>query len=189
MRRRAAVIIRERLTPYAIPFVIVLLVILAAVAVVGVLLKPADAVVLEVVPIDDDEQVQVQLAGAVATPGVYALPPGSTLEEALALAGGALAGADTASLDLSAELRDGQFTLIPTADVAAAAPVEPLDANAATAAEFETLPGIGPVIAARIVAYREALGGFSSVDQLSEVSGISDRMVEELRPFVVVETP
>ena len=182
-------LLRTRVTPAAIPTAVAMLVVLALIAIIGVLTRPSDAVVIEVVPIDDD-QLQVQVAGAVAETGVFALPPGSTVADALQLAGGTVDGADTGSLDLALELSDGQFIVVPGGsdpeDVASSGPI---DINAATVSELEMLPGVGPVIAGRIVQYRETLGGFTSVDQLVEISGISERMVAELRPLVVVETP
>ncbi|MFL5761417.1 MAG: ComEA family DNA-binding protein [Thermomicrobiales bacterium] len=84
-------------------------------------------------------------------------------------------------------------TPVPTRDPNQPAPIDqarpsavagPININTATAAELDTLPGIGPAIAARIVAYRDSHGAFASVDELADVSGISARMVDNLRPLI-----
>lgn len=142
----------------------------------------------------------VDISGGVATPGVYELPGSSRLQQAIDEAGGLTADADVSSLNLAGRLGDGEKVVIPTGNVAIRAPStgatpesdrsasadELINLNSADAVELDSLPGVGPVIAERIVAYRAANGPFASVDQLAEIEGISDAMVEEFRPLVTI---
>jgi competence protein ComEA len=139
----------------------------------------------------------VHVAGAVRRPGVYELPEGSRVIDALEAAGGAERGGDLAALNLAAVLADGQQVLVtdrgatPSSPVAGGAVPSPgapasVNVNAATPEELETLPGIGEVLAAAIVQFREEHGPFSSVDQLLDVSGIGEVTLEEIRDFVTV---
>lgn len=151
----------------------------------------------------------VAVGGAVATPGVVALPAAARLDDALAAAGGPLPDADLASLNLARRLRDEEQIVVPrraggsdrsagSAPLAAspASPAPPeaerpevaprLDLNRAAVEELDDLPGIGPALAGRIVDYRDANGPYRAVEELAAVDGISSRMVEALRPFVVV---
>lgn len=141
----------------------------------------------------------VHVAGWVEEPGVYELPDGSRVIDALQAAGGAKRGAELAALNLAAPLTDGQQVLVPrAADAAQGAGATPAPAgsgatgttlvnvNVASAEELETLPGIGEVLAATIVQYREEHGPFTSVDQLLDVSGIGEVTLEELRDLVTI---
>ncbi|GBC92222.1 ComE operon protein 1 [bacterium HR15] len=143
--------------------------------------------------------VVVHVAGQVRKPGVYTLPSGSRLRDALQQAGGAKPEADLDGVNLAEPLSDGQKIYVPhkaetrvaTAFNEPRAPLKsparfPLDINRATAEELEQLPGIGPVLAARIVEYRRAHGRFQSVDELLEVRGIGPKRLEQLRPYVIV---
>lgn len=129
----------------------------------------------------------VDVAGDVRRPGLVRLPAGSRVADAVAAAGGALPGATTEGLNLARVLEDGEQVLVG----APAAPASPgaaglVDLNAATAEQLDALPGVGPVLAERIVAWRDAHGPFASVDQLREVSGIGERKFAELRDLVTV---
>jgi competence protein ComEA len=132
----------------------------------------------------------VHVAGEVRRPGVYRIAGDGRVIQALRLAGGPTPRADLAALNLAAPLQDGQRVLVPprapAASGSAAAPARagPLSLSAATTAELEALDGVGPALAARIVAWRDAHGGFSSIDQLLEVPGIGDGRLEALRPQV-----
>lgn len=151
--------------------------------------------VLRVEPLETPADITVYVGGAVAQPGLHTLPAGSRLADALDRAG-LLPGADTSRLPLAERLRDGQTIVVPersaqvTESSTAIAPVESastlININTASADELETLPGIGPALADRIVAYRTEHGPFRSVDELAEVRGISPRMVDELRGRVTV---
>jgi competence protein ComEA len=150
-------------------------------------------------------EVVVHVAGAVASPGVRRLPPGSRVTDALDAAGGALPGADLPRINLAALLVDGQQVYVPkpgeevpvaagasvpggagTAASAGPVPGAPVDVNTATAEQLDTLPGVGPATAAAIIAHREQHGPFSSVDQLLDVRGIGDAKLEQLRDLVSV---
>ena len=141
-----------------------------------------------------ESPVHVSMAGAIATPGVVVLGPDSRLADAIEAAGGLRADADVSGLNLAGRVGDGEHIVIPVGAAGNAGPsgtdvrVEPgrIDLNVATASELEALPGIGEVLAARIVAYRESHGSFATVDDLAKVEGISTGMLEELRPLVTV---
>ncbi len=151
--------------------------------------------VLRVEPLETPSEITVYVGGAVAQPGLYTLPAGSRLVEVLERAV-LLPGADTSRLPLAERLRDGQSIVVPerpiqgTSSEAVATAAEPssplIDLNTASVDELETLPGIGPALAERIVAYRTEHGPFQSVDELAEVRGISPRMVDQLRGLVTV---
>jgi competence protein ComEA len=137
----------------------------------------------------------VDVAGWVRRPGVYAFAAGARIVDAIARAGGARRGADLAALNLAAPLADGTQILVPREGEAPAAgstgttaggPGALVDVNTASATELEALPGIGEVLAATIVAYREEHGPFASVDQLEDVSGIGPSTLEDIRDLVTI---
>jgi competence protein ComEA len=162
--------------------------------------RPRD-LVLQIEPVSGASDVTVYVSGAVEEPGLYTLPRGSRVADAIDLAG-ALTDADLSSVDMARELRNEQSIAVPfeapsspptagsssspIAVAPATNPPESIDVNVASAAELERLPGIGPVLAERIVRYREQHGPFTSLDELSAVQGISDRMVEDLRSRATV---
>jgi len=145
-------------------------------------------------------RVVVHVAGAVVTPGVVTLAAGSRVIDAVEAAGGALPSADLDRLNLAAKVVDGQRVLVQhvgdppaAADPSAAggdgtgAPASgPLDLNAATQAQLEALPGIGPSLAQAIIAERTRKGGFRSVNELQQVHGIGERRFAELKTLVTV---
>ncbi|HSY16075.1 MAG TPA: ComEA family DNA-binding protein [Jatrophihabitantaceae bacterium] len=139
----------------------------------------------------------IDIVGRVARPGVYRLPAGSRVDDALRLAGGALPGVDLTQLNLASKVSDGQQIAVgvpgaPADQAGAGASGEPagtagpLDLNTATAEQLDALPGVGPVLAQHIVAWRQAHGRFDSVDQLREVSGVGPAKYDDLRPLVTV---
>ncbi len=139
----------------------------------------------------------VHVAGAVQRPGLYELPDGARIADAIAAAGGALPRADVDALNLAEVLVDGQKVEVPRkgapADPVPTQPSSPVaggssvvDLNTADQIALEDIPGIGPVKAAAIIAYREESGGFSSIEQLLEVSGIGPATLESIRPYVTV---
>ena len=131
----------------------------------------------------------VHVAGEVRTPGVVRLPEGARVVDAIETAGGATADAALAGVNLAAEVTDGGQIVVPSrhAPVTAAAASDGLVAiNTATAAELEALPGVGPVLAGRIVAHREDVGTFDTAEDLLDVSGIGESILSRLRPFVRV---
>ena len=139
------------------------------------------------------KQVVVHVSGQVAAPGVYELPEGSRVQDALAAAGGPLAEGDANALNLAAVLVDGQKVTIPkpgeavpdgvgTAD---GMPGGKVNLNTATADQLEELPGVGPVLAERIVTHR-AKRQFTSPRQLMEVSGFGPKKYEALKDQITV---
>jgi competence protein ComEA len=133
--------------------------------------------------------VVVDVTGAVARPGVYRLPAGARVTDAVQRAGGASGGALLEAINLAARLADGQQVVVPkrgpggTPLAAAGASGEegPISLGTATAEELDTIDGIGPVTAEKIIEYRDLHGGLSSVDQLDQVSGIGPATMESLR--------
>ena len=137
-------------------------------------------------------QLVVDVAGAVARPGVYHLAAGTRIADAVAIAGGATAKADVTLVNLAAPLADGEQVLVPERGAAAAvqgaaAPsaTAPLDLNTASAEQLDALPGIGPTTAQKIIAYRQTNGPFRSVDDLEAVPGIGPSKVAQLKGLVI----
>jgi competence protein ComEA len=154
-------------------------------------------------------EVVVHVSGAVKRAGVYRLAPESRVADAIEQAGGATEHADLDALNLAEPLQDGQKIHVPrkgevsapaVASVApsrtprsapqaaaTATPQFPINLNTATAEQLEAIPGIGPVLAQRIIEYRQTHGRFQSVDELLEVHGIGPKRLENMRPYVVVK--
>jgi competence protein ComEA len=142
-------------------------------------------------------KVTVDVAGKVRRPGVATLPAGSRVVDALRKAGGARAGVDLSSLNLARVLVDGEQILVgraaPAGGIAASAstaapdPVGSLvNLNTASAEQLDTLPGVGPVTAQKILEWRSAHGAFSAVDELLEVDGIGEKTLADLAPHVTL---
>lgn len=133
--------------------------------------------------------VVVHVAGAVASPGVYRLPAGARVTDAVRRAGGAGHGAMLEAINLAARLADGQQVVVPKRGPAGAplaaggATVAdgPISLGTASAEQLEEIDGIGPVTATKIVEFRDQQGGLASVDQLDQVSGIGPATMESLR--------
>lgn len=130
-------------------------------------------------------EVVVDVTGKVRRPGVRRLPTGSRVADAVKAAGGALPGADTGALNLARLVADGEQVAVGVPVPAPGATGALVSLSAATPEQLETLPGVGPVLARHIVDYRTQHGGFTSVDQLDEVTGIGDRRLADLKPLVV----
>ena len=135
----------------------------------------------------------VHVVGAVRRPGVYRLPSWSRLAAALRRAGGATAGADLQGVNLAAKVTDGQQVIVPAraagaagiADPAATvAPGEPVSLNNATMDQLDELDGVGPATAQKILDYRKEHGGFGSVEDLKQVSGIGPKRFDALKEKV-----
>lgn len=161
-----------------------------------------------------DQPVVVSVVGLVGKPGLVTLDPGARIADALTAAGGPLDGADLVDLNMARRLADGEQIVVgiapapgeptvmgssvspgaspaassaePPASGTADAPPDSVDLNTATVEQLDTLPGVGPVTAAAIVAWRDANGRFSSVDQLGDVDGIGPARLDKLRDRVHV---
>ncbi len=131
--------------------------------------------------------VVVDVTGAVRRPGVYRLPAGARVIDALKRAGGAVRGAAVEAINRAARLADGQQVAVPEAGPGGAAATAatgeegPISLGSATVDQLDTIDGIGPVTAEKIVEYRDQHGGLASVDQLDDVSGIGPATMESLR--------
>jgi competence protein ComEA len=140
-------------------------------------------------------EVVVAVAGKVRKPGLVRLPVGSRVADALQAAGGAQPGVDVAVLNLARKVVDGELIMVgasappvPVAATGAAGgvPAGPVNLNTATLADLDTLPGVGPVLAQRIMDARTAQGGFTAVSDLRKVDGIGDSRYEQLKDLVTV---
>ncbi len=130
----------------------------------------------------------VDVAGAVQRPGVYRLPAGARVIDAIERAGGAAGGAMLEGINRAARLADGQQVMVPKrgpggsiATAGVTAEDGPISLGSASVEQLDTIDGIGPVTAAKIVEYRDQHGGLASVDQLDKVSGIGPATMESLR--------
>lgn len=158
-----------------------------------------------------ETEVVVSVVGLVHTPGLVTLPPGARIADALEAAGGAVDGADTLGLNMARRVADGEQIVVgvdppagdpgrmgssvvsetstaatPAGGEKPGGPTGLVDLNTATVEQLDTLPGVGPVTAEAIVAWREANGRFASVDQLGDVDGIGAARLDKLRNLVRV---
>lgn len=141
---------------------------------------------------EDAKRVVVHVAGRVRRPGVYRLPAGARVDDAVRRAGGVRAGADLTAVNLAAEVEDGRQIVVPAAAggtpaAAGGAPgaaAAPLNLNTATVEQLQELDGIGPGLAGKIVAHREEHGGFGSVRELGDVPGIGEKRLAAIEEHV-----
>jgi competence protein ComEA len=139
------------------------------------------------------ETLVVHVSGMVLSPGVVHVPAGSIVADVVEAAGGLIVGASIETLNLAATVTSGEHVVVPGIDDSAPMTATesgdgtegPLSLNTATATELESLPGVGPVLAERIVAFRDQNGPFSVVEDLLEVSGIGEAKLAALRDLVV----
>ncbi|TWD82869.1 competence protein ComEA [Kribbella amoyensis] len=138
--------------------------------------------------------VVVHVAGKVRRPGLIRTRPGARVADVLTAAGGALPGTDLTTLNLARPVTDGEQILVgvpgnqpvPSTPGGPKQSTGPVDLNTATLAQLEELPGVGPVLAQRILDYRTQNGRFTSVEELQEVSGVGAKKYESLKPHVRV---
>jgi competence protein ComEA len=146
--------------------------------------------------------IKVHVTGHVNWPGVYDMPPNTRVQDAIARAGGARPEADVDALNLAAYVQDGSKITVPAKGETVMNPVQgggsvpafspsttalgPVNVNTASQAEIEALPGVGPKLAARIIAARAQTGGFHSVEEIGSVPGIGPKKLEQMRPYLTV---
>jgi competence protein ComEA len=178
---------------------------IAAVAVAYALMQAVDNRSAPPIVIEDaaaTQPVVVDVRGAVSTPGMYELPPGARIQDAVRAAGGLSPEADLSTINLARRLRDGEVIVIlelplTAGTVTPANTIDPGDGdstraqgrinlNTATVAELDVLPGVGEVTAERIITYREENGPFRAVDDLIHIQGISARTIDGFRDLVTV---
>lgn len=143
-------------------------------------------------------EVVVAVAGKVKSPGLVRLPPGSRVADAVAAAGGILPGTDLATVNLARKVTDGELIVVGVPAAVAGDGTGPAGAgdpaaaggkvnlNTATLSQLDALPGVGPVLAQRIIDYRTSHGGFRSVSELRQVDGIGDARFDDLKDRVTV---
>ena len=158
-------------------------------------------------PAPEPARIVVDVVGAVVRPGVHELPAGSRVTDAIDAAGGFTAGADRIRLNLAQPVADGSRVWVPAVGESTGPDLVPViggsggaegdrgpgsatvDINTADAASLESLPGIGPSLAAAIVEHRQRHGPFATVDDLIDVSGIGPAKLEQIRPRATAAGP
>ena len=140
--------------------------------------QPSDSAAIE-------QYLYVHIVGEVVTPGMYQLPLGARLVDAVFAAGGLTEFADTSSVNLARELSDGEQVVVSSvnekSETLGTSSGGLISINRASDKELEELPGIGPALSARIIAWREANGGFKSIEDLLKVSGIGENLLSGLK--------
>ena len=148
-------------------------------------------------PVPTDKPIVVHITGAVPRPGVYALPQGARIQDGISAAGGFLAEAEKSGINLAALLEDGEKLDIPFIEGGSPVLATPLpevvtttteliNINTATSAELDTLPGIGPTTAQKIIDYRDQNGPFINTEDIINVSGIGPGTYERLKDLITV---
>lgn len=152
---------------------------------------PVRSVTAAAAPTTPVAQIMVAVTGTVRHPGIVSLPDGARVADAITAAGGLLPDADLGLLNLARRLNDGEQVIVgipgavpDTGGATGDGTSPPVNVNSAAATELETLPGIGPAMAQRIVEWRTEHGRFESVDQLTDVPGIGPARLEQLRDRV-----
>jgi len=174
-----------------------------AISLLYVSLRPAAGGKVPLLPTASPQPMVIYITGAVVRPGVYALPPGSRMLDAITAAGGPTDQADLSTINAAEPLEDGQQIEIPGAAgeatpvftlgggglvlTATPLPGGPVNINTADLAALDALPGIGPSTAQAILDYRTENGPFTSVEDLLKVPGIGSKTLEDLRPLITVQ--
>jgi competence protein ComEA len=175
------------------PWQTILLGTLAGAIVISLLLVislPNKTVPLQFLPTTTPSPLVIHITGAVLNPGIKTLPSGSRVNDVVELAGGVLETADLEKINLAAPIFDGQKIHIPNygetlnLTTSSEGNTELVPLNSASAKDLEKLPGIGEEKAAAIIAEREKRGQFQSIDELLEVKGISDNLLNQIRSLI-----
>ncbi len=204
----------KRYGPYLAMLVLFLVVLVGTVfilrrpePVVMTIITPTPRPTPTLAPTPTVAMVRVDVRGAVAKPGVYALPSGSRVQDAVTLAGDLVSGAEIRNINMARKLNDGEQLYIPATGEATAAPpttapapakgekaptptktpLGKININTATAEELDLLPGIGPAIAERIIQYRTENGPFKAPEDLKKVRGIGDALYNQMKDKITVE--
>lgn len=165
---------------------------------------PPRGVPVELLPAPTPAPLLIHISGAVQNPGVYQLPQGSRLNDAVEAAGGLKSDADLDAINLAARLRDGEkihvralgevdqdlpgmTRSLPANENGASNPVSLVNINTASLEELQTLPNIGESRALAIIAYRESHSGFKSIEEIQEVRGIGPAIFDQLKDLISVD--
>lgn len=159
---------------------------LLAAGVIWLAASPPRGEPVTLLPTPTPGMVTVYVSGAVMTPGVYSLPDGSRVEDAVLAAGGFAPGAETDSLNLATVLEDGQQIDVPGIVSASHVNAGRVNINTASADELDTLPSIGPTTAQAIVDYRLEHGSFASIQDIQNVPGIGPATYDKIKDYITV---
>lgn len=132
------------------------------------------------------DQIVIDVKGDVMSPGLVTLSAGSRVADAIAAAGGLVVDADISTINLAERLSDGQMIYVGKAQSSGVGADSRVNLNSATVAQLDTLPGVGPVMASRIIAWRDRNQRFHSVEQLQEVPGIGAKVFANLKPLIKI---
>jgi competence protein ComEA len=181
--------------------ILVLLSIAAGVALLGISWRPVEPISIEPpLPTSTPGPIRVYVSGAVIHPEVYTLPPNTIIRDALLAAGGTTGEADLNLINLAQPLQDGQQIYVPRTGETVLQPPRAtssstssnsvpggiVNINTGTLADLDTLPGIGPAIAQRIIDYREANGPFTTIEGIMDVSGIGPATFDKIKDLITV---
>ena len=144
---------------------------------------PADAMATDLNTFD---QIVIDVKGDVNSPGLVTLSAGSRVADAIAAAGGLAIDADVSNINLAERLSDGQMIYVGQSQSSGIGVDRRVNLNLATAAELDTLPGVGPVMAGRIIAWRDLNQRFHTIEQLQEVPGIGSKVFKNLKPLIKI---
>ena len=140
---------------------------------------------VELLPPATPPNIEVYVTGAVIHPGVYALPPGSRVKDAVNAAGGMLPIADRENINLATLLADGDHVEVPRAAFSSSEETtDRININRASAEELDTLPGIGPALAQEIVNYRRQYGNFQTIEDIMGVPGIGPATFDRIKEYI-----
>lgn len=170
----------------------------AIMAAAFVVTLPERTVPLTILPTATPSPLVVYITGAVKNPGVFHVQPGSRIQDVIEASGGYLESADVLRINLAAQVSDGQRIDIPLSGQDGssgssrspetnAGGIQNISINKASQKELESLPGIGVEKATKILAEREKRGRFQSIDDLLELEGFSQKLVDQIRPFLYIE--
>jgi competence protein ComEA len=176
--------------PWQILLLGIFLGLLSSAVVLLVAMQPRGSPV-ELGPIPTESPLVVSVVGAIQTPGVYTLPPGSRVKDAVKAAGGLSVLANTEALNLAGLLRDGQQVFVPSrAGPSSTMPPSErtglVDINTASLQDLMTLPGIGETRAQDILTYRQQNGGFTQIEELMNINGIGQSTFEKLKIYITI---